>query len=152
MEERIAGLLAPIAEEVDVDILQVRLGGGVQPLLKVVVDKAGGVPFDVLERISRALSLQLDAEDLIVDRYRLEVTSPGFDWPLVSAADFRRYQGERLKVLFAESPALTGKNIGPSEHGVHLLLDDGSEHDIDIDTTVKIVRVVDWKRASNRKK
>ncbi|MDQ6986822.1 MAG: ribosome assembly cofactor RimP [Mariprofundaceae bacterium] len=152
MEDRIVELLTPIVEEVDVDILKVSLGGGRRPLLKVVLDAAGGVPFDVLERISRALSLQLDAEDLVASCYQLEVTSPGFDWPLSSAADFRRHRGERLKALFAEAPTLMGENLGPCDNGVRLLLDDGNEKDIDMDSVLKIVRVVDWKRASNRKK
>jgi len=152
VEDRIVKLLTPIVEEVEVDILKVSLGGGRQPLLKVVLDAAGGVPFDVLERISRALSLQLDAEDLIASCYRLEVTSPGFDWPLSSAADFRRHRGDRLKVLFAEAPTLIGENLGPCDNGVRLLLDDGNEKNIDMDSVLKIVRVVDWKRASDRKK
>ena len=160
MEGRIAELLSPIAAEVGVDVLKISLGGGHhQQLLKVVVDATGGVPFEMLERISRALSLQLDAEDMIPGRYRLEVTSPGLDWPLASEADFLRHKGERLKAVFAEDEPLEGENLGPTDvsdegaegPGVRLRLDDGCERVVAVDAAARIVRVVDWKRASSRK-
>lgn len=150
MEGRIEELLAPIADELGLDVLKVSLGGGHhQQLLKVVVDKSGGVPFELLERISRGLSLQLDAEDLIQGRYRLEVTSPGLDWPLHSEADFLRHQGELLKVTFIDGSALEGENLGPCEEGVLLGLADGSEKAVSLGETAKIVRIVDWKRAAH---
>ena len=150
MEERIAELLAPIAEELGLDVLKVSLGGGHhQQLLKVVVDAPGGVPFELLTRASRGLSLQLDAADLITGRYRLEVTSPGLDWPLTTEADFRRHQGELLKVLFADGSALTGENLGPCEGGVRLGLENGSERDVTLAEVARIVRSIDWKRAAH---
>jgi len=149
VEDRIAELLAPIAEEVGVDVLKVSLGGGHhQQLLRVVVDAAGGVPFDAIERISRALSLQMDAEDLIAGQYRLEVTSPGLNWPLSTEADFRRHQGEMLEARFEDGSRLAGENLGPCEHGVRLRTSEGDEKDIDVDAVVKIVRVIDWSRAN----
>lgn len=150
MEAQIAELLAPIAEELGLDVLKVSLGGGHrQQLLKVVVDAAGGVPFEMLTRVSRALSLQLDAADLIQGRYRLEVTSPGLDWPLTSQADFRRHEGELLKVVFADGKTLTGENLGPCEKGVRLGLENGSERDVALSEVARIVRGIDWKRAAH---
>lgn len=149
MEGRIAELLMPITEELGLEILKVSLGGGHhQQLLRVVVDKSGGVPFDLLTRVSRGLSLQLDAEDLIDGRYRLEVTSPGLDWPLATGADFRRHEGEMLKVLFADGSTLTGENLGPIEGGVRLGLEGGAEKEIDMNEVVRVVRAIDWKRAN----
>lgn len=153
MEDRILDMLTPIADEIGVDVLKVSLGGGDhQQLLRVIVDKAGGVPFDNVERISRALSLQLDAEDLIRGRYRLEVSSPGLDWPLQSDADFRRHAGEMLRVCFEDGSNLTGENLGPCEDGVRIRDADGNEHEIATHTAVRIVRIVEWTRISARKK
>ena len=147
MEDRIAELLAPIAEELGLDVLKVSLGGSHQHrMLKVVVDKAGGVPFDSITRISRGLSLQLDAEDLIDGHYRLEITSPGLDWPLTSEADFIRHAGELLKVSFTDDTSLIGENLGPCEHGVRLGLEKGGERLVSMDEVVRIVRTVNWKR------
>jgi len=147
VEDRIAELLAPIAEELGLDVLKVSLGGSHQHrMLKVVVDKAGGVPFDSITRISRGLSLQLDAEDLIDGHYRLEITSPGLDWPLSSEADFIRHAGELLKVSFTDDTSLIGENRGPCEHGVRLGLEKGGERLVDLSEVVRIVRTVNWKR------
>jgi len=153
MEDRILDMLMPIAREMGVDVLKVSLGGGDhQQLLRVIVDQAGGVPFDRVERISRALSLQLDAEDIIRGRYRLEVSSPGLNWPLTSEADFNRHTGEMLQVCFEDGSNLTGENLGPCESGVRIRDADGNEHEIIAHEAVKIVRIVEWTRANARKK
>lgn len=151
MEGRIAELLAPIVDELGLDVLKVSLGGGHQRLLRIVVDKSGGVPFDLLARVSRGLSLQLDAEDLIENRYQLEVTSPGLDWPLSSESDFRRHEGEMLKVLFADGSSLIGENLGPCEAGVRLGLEDGDERLVAMSDVARVVRTIDWKRVNGNK-
>jgi ribosome maturation factor RimP len=152
VEGRIAELLAPIAEELGVDVLKVSLGGSHgHQLLRVVVDRAGGVPFESIARISRALSLQLDAEDLIAGKYNLEVTSPGLDWPLESEADFKRHKGEMLKVLFTDGSKLVGENIGLDEGGLRLRLDKGGEKLVVLSEVARVVRTIDWKRANGSK-
>jgi len=152
VEGRIAELLAPIAEELGVDVLKVSLGGSHHhQLLKVVVDAAGGVPFESIARISRGLSLQLDAEDLIAGRYHLEVTSPGLDWPLQSEADFRRHQGEMLKVSFTDGSTLVGENLGLDENGLRLRLEKGGEKLVVLGEVTGIVRTIDWKRTNSSK-
>ncbi|MDQ6960256.1 MAG: ribosome assembly cofactor RimP [Mariprofundaceae bacterium] len=153
IENRIRDMLTPIAREMGVDVLKVSLGGGGhQQLLRVIIDQAGGVPFDSVERISRALSLQLDAEDLIRGRYRLEVSSPGLDWPLREATDFRRHAGEMLQVCFEGRSDLMGENLGPCSDGVRIRDAQGNEHEIAVREVVKIVRVVEWERARKKKK
>ena len=94
MEEEIRVLLEPIARDFDVDVLDIKLSGWQnRQRLRVTVDQAGGIGSDTLTRISRALSLQLDAADMISGRYELEVSSPGLNWSLETAADFRRHLG-----------------------------------------------------------
>jgi len=147
VEERIRVLLAPIASELGVDVLKVSWGGGGhRQLLRVVVDRAGGVSCEILERVSRALSLQLDAEGLIHGRYDLEVSSPGLDWPLADAADFRRHVGEILRVSFEDGGTLVGVNLGPCEGGVRIRDEQGRERRIRMQEVSRIVRVVDWKQ------
>lgn len=153
IEERILELLTPITREMGVDVLQVSLGGGDhQQLLRVVIDRSGGVPFEYLERITRALSLQLDAEDLVRDRYRMEVSSPGLDWPLTDEADFKRHVGETLQVCFKDGSRLEGENLGPCSGGVRVRDRQGDEHEIVADEVVKIMRVVAWKHVNKQKK
>lgn len=162
MESRIYSLLRPITDELGVDILRVSLGAGQSNrLLRVIVDRAGGVDADMLARISRGLSLQLDAEELIPGRYRLEVTSPGLDWPLQSAADFSRYAGEWVRVSFADSSTLEGRNLGADEVEGELCFSlqvegkkaaDSVERRIAMHEVAKVVRAINWKEVSRSRK
>jgi len=61
----------------------------------------GTMTVDDCERVSRALSPALDVADLIERAYRLEISSPGMDRPLVRRSDFERHVGHRLKVEMA---------------------------------------------------
>jgi ribosome maturation factor RimP len=66
--------------------------------LRVYIDGPLGVTVDNCAAVSRQLSAILDVEDPIPGRYTLEVSSPGLDRPLVTPADFRRFQGAMIKV------------------------------------------------------
>ena len=61
-------------------------------------DNFASVTVDDCEQVSRFASAQLDVQDPIKTAYRLEVSSPGLDRPLVTLADFEAYQGRRVKV------------------------------------------------------
>jgi len=152
IEDRILALLMPITREMGVDVLKVSLSGDHQQLLRVTIDRRDGVPFEYLERITRGLSLQLDAEDLIHGRYQLEVSSPGLDWPLTNEADFKRHVGESLQVRFEDGTKLEGENLGSCNDGVCIRDEQGNEHHIAVVDAVKIVRIVEWKRANKRKR
>jgi len=151
----------PITDELGLDVLKVSIGAGRNPLLKVVVDQAGGVGADALARVSRGLALQLDAEDLIQSAYRLEVTSPGLDWPLQTESDFGRYQGEWIKVSFLEGTSWEGRNLGPvkvadensTDVRFTLLIEakkarDNREEVISMNEVQKVVRAINWSEVS----
>jgi len=151
VEEDVRELLALIARDFGVDVLDVRLAGRYRhQRLRVIVDQTGGVSSDTLTAISRALSLQLDAADPIAGRYELEVSSPGLDWPLTTAADFHRHVGERVKADFPDGSSLSGRNLGAVEGGFRLLDDAGREHRISLSEVVRVRRQVDWKRHSGQ--
>ncbi|MFQ5518914.1 MAG: ribosome maturation factor RimP [Mariprofundus sp.] len=160
MEETIQSLLQPITDELGIDILKVSLGsGGHSQLLRVVVDCAGGINSDGLERVSRGLALQLDAEDLIKGAFRLEVTSPGLDWPLETVADFKRHQDEWIKVLFMDGTSQEGRNLGPAEaeHEVcfNFLIEakktrDNRQEVVSMAEVQKVVRAINWKDVSRK--
>lgn len=82
-----------------VDVLAVELKGeGSRQLVRVVVDRKGGVPLDICQRISQRLSRRLDTADPIAERYTLEVTSPGVEWPLDDRASFDRVEGREVLI------------------------------------------------------
>lgn len=85
-------------EVVSVDLL----GSGRRLLLRVFVDKTGGVTVGDCERMSRSLEALLDVEDPISGSYVLEVSSPGLDRPLVSQRDFEKNIGRLARIVTSE--------------------------------------------------
>ncbi|MDX8411255.1 MAG: ribosome assembly cofactor RimP [Mariprofundaceae bacterium] len=145
MREQIGALLTPIAKDLGVDVLAIHVGGGHHSqLLKVVIDQAGGVACENLERISRALSLQLDAANVIKGAYHIEVSTPGFDWPLSSHADFSRHIGEWVRVQLLDGNSLKGENLGPTADGFRLRPEHEDEREICMEEVLKVVRYVNW--------
>src|SRR5512138_956021 len=79
------------------------LGGGSQRVLRIYIDKPGGVTHADCEFISQHVGTILDVEDVIPGgSYTLEVSSPGVERKLVKAADYERFRGKRIKVALRE--------------------------------------------------
>ena len=68
-------------------------------ILRLFIDKDGGVTLDDCQTVSHVLSAVLDRDDFIVSRYMLEVSSPGIDRPIRKTQDFERFTGERVKLV-----------------------------------------------------
>lgn len=83
------------------ELVQVRLMGGARPTLQIVaepVDHARVMTVDDCAAISHAVSAVLDVADPIPQSYRLEVSSPGIERPLVTEEHFRRFRGRRARI------------------------------------------------------
>lgn len=76
-------------------------GGRAGRVLRVYIDREGGIGLDDCSLVSHQLSGILDVEDPIADHYDLEVSSPGLDRPLFEAAHFERFKGRRARVKLA---------------------------------------------------
>ncbi len=94
--EKIAGPVVDSAGCELVDILAVVEHG--QNILRVFIDKPGGVTIDDCAAVSRELGALLDVEDVVPGRYSLEVSSPGLDRVLKREKDFERFRGRRIKI------------------------------------------------------
>ena len=95
---RIRTLLEPVVEMEGCDLVGLEFGferGGL--VLRVYIDKAGGVQVSDCARVSRACSPELDVDDPITGRYRLEVSS-GIERPVERPEDFERFAGYRAKI------------------------------------------------------
>lgn len=99
-EDRICALAEPLATELGLDIVRVRVMGGKRPLLQIMIEKTGGAPTDVEDcaSFSRQFSPILEVDDPISEAYRLEVSTPGIDRPLTRPGDFGRWVGHLVKV------------------------------------------------------
>ena len=94
-------LAAPVAAFLGLDIVQVTYRreshGWVLRLLIERAGEEGGVQVGDCQRLSRELGDVLDVEDPVPTQYRLEVSSPGLDRPLVKPVDFERFSGWRVR-------------------------------------------------------
>jgi ribosome maturation factor RimP len=102
---RLTALLEPAAVVHDLELVAVEIVGGKgTPVVRVLMDRDGGIDIDSITNASRWISELFDAEDPIAGAYTLEVSSPGIDRPLVKPADFERFVGENvhLKVTTSE--------------------------------------------------
>ena len=96
-------------------------------VLRVLIDKPGGVVIDDCSFISHQLSDLLDVKDILHYPYHLEVSSPGINRPLKREADFRRFTGERIvlktAVLINDRKTFKGKLTGYLEGMVYMDVD-----------------------------
>jgi ribosome maturation factor RimP len=96
---RLTSLVTPIIGEFGVELVELQVIGRMQrPILRVFVDKIGGVTMDDCAVVSRRLALELDTVDIIETSYTLEVSSPGLDRPLLTPADFHRREGKEVRL------------------------------------------------------
>lgn len=98
---RVQALCAPVAEELGVELLEVKyVKEGPRRFLRLIIDKKGGIGIDDCEAVSRAVDPLIDENIEIKEAYYLEVQSPGLDRPLKTQADFLRYAGQEAEVKF----------------------------------------------------
>lgn len=92
-------LLVPIAERFGVEIYDIEyVKEGSDWYLRVYIDKPEGVNIDDCERVSRALSDELDKEDFVADAYILEVSSPGLGRTLKKDKHLAKSIGEEVEI------------------------------------------------------
>jgi ribosome maturation factor RimP len=99
---RVAALAEPVLEALGYRLVRVRISGEAGCTLQIMAERPdGSMVVEDCEAVSRALSPVLDAADPIDREYRLEVSSPGIDRPLVRLSDFERYAGHVFKAEMA---------------------------------------------------
>jgi ribosome maturation factor RimP len=97
--ERVRQIAAPLAAQDGLELLDVELAGaGGRQILRLYIDKAGGVSLDDCTGVSRSVSAALDVEDPVDGSYDLEVSSPGLDRPLRTPEHFEKFKGSRVRV------------------------------------------------------
>ena len=95
----VAGLVGPGGRGSWLSMLGNRvLSQGRHSLLRIYIDKEGGVLVEDCEIVSRQISGVLDVEDPIAAEYTLEVSSPGMDRPLFTLEQFALHAGEQVKI------------------------------------------------------
>lgn len=110
-------------------------------VLRIYIDKPGGVNHGDCETVSDQVGTLLDVEDLIPDRYTLEVSSPGIERGLYKRADYERFTGNRVKLKTSEPLGgqrnFRGRLLGLSGDAVKLDADGAGEMEIPYEKIVK---------------
>jgi ribosome maturation factor RimP len=133
--QEIEAMVGPLCASLGTELVQVvyrRESNGW--VLRILLDKAGGITLGDCKQFSHEFSDLLMVEEVIDNAYRLEVSSPGLDRPLVKTSDFEKFAGCQIKMttcrLVDGKKKFTGELIGIQ--GQTVTLDsDGTRHDID---------------------
>ncbi len=102
LDPRIREIIERVTEREGLELVHAELTGGRNAILRVYIDKPGGVTLDDCSSVSERISLILDVEDLIPHQYVLEVASPGLDRGLYKEADYERFAGLPAHVRISE--------------------------------------------------
>ncbi|MBE9529611.1 MAG: ribosome maturation factor RimP [Proteobacteria bacterium] len=103
LQDRIAEIAAPVVDGAGIELVDVQFTAEHgRKVLRIFIDKPGGVTIDDCGFVSRELGMALDVDDFIPGRYSLEVSSPGLDRALKKAADFARFVGSKARVKTLE--------------------------------------------------
>jgi len=96
---RIAAIVEPVLSGLGFRLVRVRVSGRDGCTVQIMAERPDGTfSIEDCELASRTLSPALDVEDPIVGSYRLEISSPGIDRPLMRRSDFERHAGYEIKV------------------------------------------------------
>jgi ribosome maturation factor RimP len=96
---RVTGLTGPILSSLGLELVDIEYKReGRAMVLRLFIDREGGLTLDDCATVSRELAEILEVEDFISDHYTLEVSSPGLNRPLKKAADYERYRGRLIRI------------------------------------------------------
>lgn len=146
VREEVRQIATPLAEEDGYELVDVeQAAAGRHRVIRVFLDRPGGVSVGDCARFSRRLSDCLDMNQTVPGSYHLEVSSPGLDRPIRTLEQVRRFAGQRVS-LAAHEPREGRRNfegilLGPDGDRAGLRLDEGGEHWFDW-TEVRSVRLV----------
>lgn len=123
IESAVELLIQPVLEKEGIEVVDVEYVRERNWILRIFIDKDGGVDLNDCQHISVLAGELIDGKDLISDNYMLEVSSPGIDRVLKKDKDFIRYKGSKVSVkLFAPFEEM---NLGKEFTAVLNGLEDG---------------------------
>jgi ribosome maturation factor RimP len=130
---RLQELLAPLVQDTGADLEDVSVSrAGKRSVVRVIVDRDGGVSLDDVADVSRVVSEALDALDAadpsaLGASYVLEVTSPGVDRPLTAPRHWRRNATRLVTAVLRDGGTVTGRIVSADDEAVVLDVDGVSQ-------------------------
>jgi ribosome maturation factor RimP len=99
MGARVSAVATPVLQAMGYRLVRIKISGEAGCTVQIMAERPdGSMQIEDCEAISKALSPVLDIADPIERAYRLEISSPGIDRPLVRRSDFERYAGHLAKI------------------------------------------------------
>ena len=144
---RVTELAEPLTASLGLELAEVeyKQEGG-RMVLRLFIDREGGVTLDDCAAVNRELAEILDVEDFIQSRYTLEVSSPGLNRPLKKPSDYERFSGRLVKIRTYElltddagnkRKTFTGELLGLEGGIVRLKLNEGQTAGIPLEKVAK---------------
>jgi ribosome maturation factor RimP len=150
---RIEDVVQPVLLGHGVELVDLEWRGhGPRGVLRLFIDKLGGVSIQDCERVSREVGDVLDVANLIPARYDLQVSSPGLDRPLHSEREYRWAIGKRVRCSLADGRDVRGRlvTVDPEHLGM-----DTDEGQVDLPRSevrkARLEAEVPWPRESVRR-
>lgn len=139
-------LITPLAA-VGLDVEAIDLTpAGKRRVLRVAVDKDGGVTMDDIADATREVARILDESDVMGEHpYTLEVTSPGTERPLTLPRHWRRNETRLVKVTVTDGDTFIGRILGSDDQGVTLEVD-GEKREVGYDDVAKARIEIEFNR------
>ncbi len=146
VREEVRHLAQPLAEEAGLELVDVEFAvQGRHRIVRVFLDKPGGVTVGDCASFSRRLADCLDMNQLLAGSFHLEVSSPGLERPIRTRESAERFAGQRVSVLAHEPRAgrrrFDGVLLEPTGERIGVRIDEGDEHWFDW-MELKSVRLV----------
>jgi len=138
MAARVSAAAAPVLQAMGYRLVRIKISGEAGCTVQIMAERPdGSMQIEDCEAISKALSPVLDIADPIDRAYRLEISSPGIDRPLVRRSDFERYAGHLAKIEMAVAShgrkRFRGTLAGVEDNSVRIHRDDArADEDADV--------------------
>jgi ribosome maturation factor RimP len=141
--ERVGRIATPVLRDLGYRLVRVKISSAAGATIQIMAERPDGtMSIEDCERVSVALSPVFDVEEPMAQAYRLEISSPGIDRPLVRESDFARAIGHEARVEMAVAvngrkrfrghlAAVTSEPDGPAAR-MALVADDGSKSEVDL--------------------
>ena len=132
--QRVRDAVEPVVTDAGYDLEDVTVTtAGRRSVVRVVVDRDGGIDLDAVAEVSRVVSEALDATNATGEApYTLEVTSPGVDRPLTEPRHWRRNVGRLVRASVSDGGSVTGRVVEADDRRVVLDVD-GRQREIGYD-------------------
>ncbi len=141
--ERVGRIASPVLRGLGYRLVQVKISSAAGATVQIMAERPdGAMSIEDCERVSVGLSPVFDVEEPMAQAYRLEISSPGIDRPLVRESDFARAVGHEVRIELAVAingrkrfrGRLTAVSSGPDGPAARMALiaDDKSESEVEV--------------------